>query len=104
VVPNLFFPYSEKGFAPLVPVLQSIKLEDSGSPCGQQVDHDPPTRLETKKANSILGCVRRDIATRLKEVIIPLCSTLMRDIWRSMSSAGLLSTRKMWNYWGKVSK
>ncbi|KAK4833093.1 hypothetical protein QYF61_027759 [Mycteria americana] len=31
-----------------------------------------------QKANHILGCVKRNVASRLREVILPLCSVLMR--------------------------
>ncbi|GAB0183227.1 mitochondrial enolase superfamily member 1 [Grus japonensis] len=34
--------------------------------------------LATRKANCILGCIKRRVTSRSREVILPLCSTLLR--------------------------
>lgn len=52
----------------------------------------------TAEANSILGCRRKSAAIREEEVILPLCSILVRQLWSARSRSGLISTRKTRTY------
>jgi len=52
-----------------------------------------------KKATSLLGCVRKSVASRSSEVILPPFSALVRHIWNAESSTGLPSTGRLQTYW-----
>ena len=53
--------------------------------------------LAAQKANCILGCIKRRVGSRLRDVIGSLCSTLMRPIWSTACRSGATSTRRMWS-------
>ena len=46
----------------------------------------------------------RSVASGLGEVIILICSALMRHIWSAGSSCGVPGARDMWRYWKQYSK
>jgi len=50
---------------------------------------DQLTKLEL-----ILNCIRQNTVNTSREVILPLCSALVRHIWSAGSSSGLPSERR----------
>ena len=65
-------------------VLENNQLESSFAEKGLELLVDTKLNmwqqhaLAAKKANGVLGCIRRSVAGRLKEGILPLCSALVR--------------------------
>jgi len=46
-----------------------------------KLDMSQQGALTEQKANCILGCNKRSVASRAREVILPLCSVLVRPHW-----------------------
>lgn len=66
----------------------------------QQGEHQPrPMCPLAQKANSVLDCMRKNVVSRLKEMIFPLCSALVRHIWNPVSDL-----YKAGKYWSGSSK
>ena len=61
---------------------------------GEKLGMNHQCGLTAHKANRILGCIQSSMASRLREVILPLYSALVRSTLSPASSSGALSTRR----------
>ncbi|GAB0188856.1 cAMP-dependent protein kinase inhibitor alpha [Grus japonensis] len=58
--------------------------------------------LAAQKANCILGCIKRSVtSSRLREVILPLYSTLVRPHLSIACSSGAPNIRRTWSCWSE---
>jgi len=55
--------------------------------------------LAANKANGMLGCIKKTVASSLREVLLPLYTALMRSRLEYPVQFGLPSSRKMKSHW-----
>ena len=88
-----------------VDLLESSSVErDLGVLVDDRLTMSQQCALVAKKANAVLGCVKKSVASRLREVLLPCYSAQVSPhLECTASSSGLPSSRKMRSYWRESS-
>lgn len=69
----------------------------------EKLNMSHPCALAAQKSNHILACIKRSTASRLREIILSLCFSLMRAYLCAAASSETSNIRKMWTCWSRMS-
>ena len=79
---------------------QPVGLERArGALVDGKLDVSQQCVLAGQRANRILSCSHSSTASRVREVILPLCSVLVRPHLEHCVQCGVLSTAERWSSW-----